>query len=96
MDVLPITIEAQSSEVVGTVVPTMVSLLAVQAMARVLSTIVKLLVVEVIGETASEVGEHGEVATSMLALLEVAHPSRIIPMETGDSSNSWYCDPHLS
>lgn len=69
------------------VVPAMVGMPMVQVVARVLSTVVELLAIEVVGKTAGKVGEHEKVATSMLALPEVAYPSGVLPMVTGDSSN---------
>lgn len=57
-------------------------------MAKVLSTMIELLVFEVVGETMDEVGEYGEVATSILALLEVVCPWRVLFMETRESNNS--------
>lgn len=62
----------------GTVAPAMVSLPAIQAMARVLSAMIELLVVEVARETMGEAGEHRDVATSMLALLEVVYQSTVL------------------
>lgn len=69
-------------------VPAMASLPTVQMMARVLCTMVELIVVEVIGETVGEAGEHGKVAISMLALIEVAYLLGVLPMVIGDSNNS--------
>lgn len=56
-------------------------------MARVLFAVVKLLAVEVVGETMGEAVEHGEAATSMLALPGVACRLRVLSMEIGGSGS---------
>lgn len=75
--------------------PAMAGLPVVQVVSRVCSATVKLLEVAAVEEIVGETSEHGEAPMSMLALLEVAHPSGVLFMVTRDSNNVSFTTPHL-